>query len=414
MDRVALIREHVPDCAITTDIIVGFPGESEAEFRETLEVVEEVGFDGAFTFIYSPRRDTEAAAFTDRFIAHEVQVERMERLVEVVQRRARERAQRFVGRTLDVLVEGHSRNDPSQAARPHDATTRSSTSRASPSRARSSRSDHLGDEPDARRRGIAARPGTLALRPAAVRTCVRAMGRPAIESDARAPARLSRGRLRTFDAPEALDTRFYEVHAKSAINKCRRRRGCRSVLPLIRIGDARHACASARTDTPVLMADGGTPDRRPPRGRRVIGTVVAGGIGATRPRRPRSLVALKPAYGVVLEDGTELIASGDHVSSPSGVEARRSRGRPGQPQSTACANALMNRLPWNSRFLARTTAANISRGCSAGMPHLLVYYEGPGRTSADVHRFRRGRWSGSDAGAAPAAPRERRASTRAS
>jgi tRNA-2-methylthio-N6-dimethylallyladenosine synthase len=114
MDRVALIREHVPDCAITTDIIVGFPGESEAEFAETLEVVEEVGFDGAFTFIYSPRRDTEAATFTDRFIDHEVQVERMERLVEVVQRRARERAQRFVGRTLDVLVEGQSRNDPSK------------------------------------------------------------------------------------------------------------------------------------------------------------------------------------------------------------------------------------------------------------------------------------------------------------
>jgi tRNA-2-methylthio-N6-dimethylallyladenosine synthase len=114
MDRVALIREHVPDCAITTDIIVGFPGESEAEFCETLEVVEEVGFDGAFTFIYSPRRDTEAATFTDRFIQHDVQVERMERLVEVVQRRARERAQRFVGRTLDVLLEGQSRNDPSK------------------------------------------------------------------------------------------------------------------------------------------------------------------------------------------------------------------------------------------------------------------------------------------------------------
>jgi tRNA-2-methylthio-N6-dimethylallyladenosine synthase len=114
MDRVALIREHVPDCAITTDIIVGFPGETEAEFCETLEVVEEVGFDGAFTFIYSPRRDTEAATFTDRFIAHEIQVERMERLVEAVQRRARERAQRFVGRTLDVLVEGASRKDPSQ------------------------------------------------------------------------------------------------------------------------------------------------------------------------------------------------------------------------------------------------------------------------------------------------------------
>src|SRR3954451_7799920 len=114
LDRVALIREHVPDCAITTDVIVGFPGETEADFAETLEVAEEVGFDGAFTFIYSPRRGTEAAAFEGEFLPHEVSVERMERLVEVIQRRARERAQRFVGRTLDVLVEGHSRTDASR------------------------------------------------------------------------------------------------------------------------------------------------------------------------------------------------------------------------------------------------------------------------------------------------------------
>src|SRR6478735_7005557 len=111
LDRVALIREHVPDCAITTDVIVGFPGETEADFDDTLAVAEEVGFDGAFTFIYSPRRGTEAAAFADDFLPHEVSVERMERLVEVIQRRARERAQRFVGRTLDVLVEGHDRHD---------------------------------------------------------------------------------------------------------------------------------------------------------------------------------------------------------------------------------------------------------------------------------------------------------------
>src|SRR5919112_874187 len=65
MDRVALIREHVPDCAITTDVIVGFPGETEADFRETLEVAEEVGYDRAFTFIYSPRRGTEAAELPD-------------------------------------------------------------------------------------------------------------------------------------------------------------------------------------------------------------------------------------------------------------------------------------------------------------------------------------------------------------
>jgi tRNA-2-methylthio-N6-dimethylallyladenosine synthase len=114
MDRVALIREHVPDCALTTDIIVGFPGETEADFEETLAVAEEVGYDGAFTFIYSPRRGTEAANMTADFIDHAVAVERMERLVEVVQRRARERAQRFVGRTLDVLVEGTSRTDASR------------------------------------------------------------------------------------------------------------------------------------------------------------------------------------------------------------------------------------------------------------------------------------------------------------
>jgi tRNA-2-methylthio-N6-dimethylallyladenosine synthase len=110
MDRVSLIREHVPDCAITTDIIVGFPGEAEADFEETLEVVDEVGYDGAFTFVFSPRRETEAAELEDQ-VPHPVKVERMERLVELVQRRASERAQRFVGREMEVLVEGVSRTD---------------------------------------------------------------------------------------------------------------------------------------------------------------------------------------------------------------------------------------------------------------------------------------------------------------
>ncbi len=113
LDRVALIREHVPDCAITTDIIVGFPGETEDDFRQTLEVAEQVGYDGAFTFIYSPRRGTEAAEMVEQ-IPHEVSVERLERLVAVIQRRAAERSQRFVGRTLDVLVEGPSRTDPTR------------------------------------------------------------------------------------------------------------------------------------------------------------------------------------------------------------------------------------------------------------------------------------------------------------
>ena len=124
LDRVSLIREHNPDIALTTDVIVGFPGESEADFAETLEVCEAVGFDGAFTFVYSPRRETEAAELVADFVPHEVCVERMERLVAVVQRRARERAQRFVGRSLDVLVEGPSRNDPSRlfGRSPHGKT----------------------------------------------------------------------------------------------------------------------------------------------------------------------------------------------------------------------------------------------------------------------------------------------------
>jgi len=110
MDRVSLIREHVPDCAITTDIIVGFPGESEADFEQTLEVVDELGYDSAFTFVFSPRRETEAAEFADQ-VPHPVKVERMERLIELVQRRAAERARRFVGREIEVLVEGTSRTD---------------------------------------------------------------------------------------------------------------------------------------------------------------------------------------------------------------------------------------------------------------------------------------------------------------
>ncbi|HEX4467341.1 MAG TPA: tRNA (N6-isopentenyl adenosine(37)-C2)-methylthiotransferase MiaB [Solirubrobacteraceae bacterium] len=112
MDRVAMIREHVPDVALTTDIIVGFPGETEEDFAQTLEVAAEVRYDAAFTFLFSPRRGTEAAEIAEGLVAHPVKVERMERLLEVVQAGARERAQRFVGRELDVLVEGSSRTDP--------------------------------------------------------------------------------------------------------------------------------------------------------------------------------------------------------------------------------------------------------------------------------------------------------------
>ena len=113
LDRVAMIREHVPDCAITTDIIVGFPGESDADFEETMEVVEQVRYDSAFTFVFSPRRGTLAAELEDA-LPHDIKRERMGQLVEAVQRHAAERAQRFVGRTMEVLVEGPSRTDPSR------------------------------------------------------------------------------------------------------------------------------------------------------------------------------------------------------------------------------------------------------------------------------------------------------------
>ena len=104
------LRDAIPDVAIGTDIIVGFPGETETDFQETLAVVEEVGYDSAFTFVYSPRAGTEAAAMPDQ-VPHEVKIERMERLVEVTQRIARERNESRVGRVEEVLVEGPSRTD---------------------------------------------------------------------------------------------------------------------------------------------------------------------------------------------------------------------------------------------------------------------------------------------------------------
>jgi tRNA-2-methylthio-N6-dimethylallyladenosine synthase len=108
---VAELRASIPDLALTTDIIVGFPGETEDDFRETLEVAEGVAFDGAFTFVYSPRAGTEAAAMPNQ-VSEEVKRDRIERLVAVVQRVAAERNVGRVGRVEDVLVEGPSRTDP--------------------------------------------------------------------------------------------------------------------------------------------------------------------------------------------------------------------------------------------------------------------------------------------------------------
>jgi tRNA-2-methylthio-N6-dimethylallyladenosine synthase len=108
---VADLRAAIPDLALTTDIIVGFPGETDADFRETLDVVEEVGFDGAFTFVYSPRAGTEAAAMPHQ-IPDEVKRERIEQLVELVQRVAAGRNATRVGTVEEVLVESPSRTEP--------------------------------------------------------------------------------------------------------------------------------------------------------------------------------------------------------------------------------------------------------------------------------------------------------------
>jgi tRNA-2-methylthio-N6-dimethylallyladenosine synthase len=106
------LRAAIPDLALTTDIIVGFPGETEDDFRHTLEVVEEVRYDGAFTFVYSPRTGTEAAVMPDQ-VPDEVKRDRIERLVDVVQRIARERNEERIRLVEQVLVEGPSRTDPS-------------------------------------------------------------------------------------------------------------------------------------------------------------------------------------------------------------------------------------------------------------------------------------------------------------
>jgi tRNA-2-methylthio-N6-dimethylallyladenosine synthase len=109
---VETLRGAIPDLALTTDLIVGFPGETESDFIETLEVVEEVGYDGAFTFVFSPRAGTEAASMGDQ-VAEDVKRERIERLIELVQRGAAARNAARIGGVEEILVEGPSRTDPS-------------------------------------------------------------------------------------------------------------------------------------------------------------------------------------------------------------------------------------------------------------------------------------------------------------
>ena len=109
--RLAAARAAVPDLAVTTDIIVGFPGETEDDFERTLEVAAEASYDSAYTFIFSPRPGTRAAAMTDRFVPAEVVADRFERLRTVVERSALLRHRGRIGRVEEVLVEGPSKRN---------------------------------------------------------------------------------------------------------------------------------------------------------------------------------------------------------------------------------------------------------------------------------------------------------------
>ena len=112
LERLAEARRLMPDLAVTTDIIVGFPGETEADFVQTLEVAAEAHFDSTYTFIFSPREGTEAATMTEHFVDPAVVADRFERLRTVVERTALLKHEARVGRTEEIVVEGPSRRQP--------------------------------------------------------------------------------------------------------------------------------------------------------------------------------------------------------------------------------------------------------------------------------------------------------------
>ncbi|MEA2900306.1 MAG: tRNA-2-methylthio-N6-dimethylallyladenosine synthase [Actinomycetota bacterium] len=116
LEKLVGARAGVPDLAVTTDLIVGFPGETDDDFERTLEVVAEAEYDSAYTFLFSPRPGTEAGELPrERFVAPDVAAERFERLHIVVERSALAKHQARIGRTEEVLVEGPSKRDPSVA-----------------------------------------------------------------------------------------------------------------------------------------------------------------------------------------------------------------------------------------------------------------------------------------------------------
>lgn len=115
LERVRKLREAIPGIGLSTDIIVGFPGETEEQFADTMSLVDEVGYDSAFTFIYSPRTGTKAAAM-DGMLPDEVTSERIGRLIRLQEEKQKETLKRFIGTREEVLVEGMSKRSNTQVS----------------------------------------------------------------------------------------------------------------------------------------------------------------------------------------------------------------------------------------------------------------------------------------------------------
>lgn len=106
LEEIRMLRTHLPEAEVTTDIIVGFPGETEEEYKETESLVKEVDFASAFTFVYSPRQGTKAATMSDQ-IPEEVQKDRIMRLVELINSLTRRKSEKYVGKTVEILCEDY-------------------------------------------------------------------------------------------------------------------------------------------------------------------------------------------------------------------------------------------------------------------------------------------------------------------
>lgn len=106
LKKIEILKKYVPDCAVTTDLIVGFPGETDEDFKATLNLVKEVGYSSAFTFVYSKREGTVAAKMPDQ-VPEEVCKERIMELVALVNSLTREHSAKYVGKTCEILCEGY-------------------------------------------------------------------------------------------------------------------------------------------------------------------------------------------------------------------------------------------------------------------------------------------------------------------